>query len=73
MVGESLNNKHLKEMKKNLLTLWESVDEKKRRRYVAIIDSINLQMAFLDQELQIAAKVDQMKIKVKDNRIIRPN
>lgn len=73
MVGENLNNKHLKEMKKNLLTLWESVDEKKKRRYVAIIDSINLQMAYLDQELQIAIRIDQMKIKKVDNRIIRPN
>lgn len=71
MVGEKLNNKHLKEMKKNLLNAWESVDEKKKRRYVAIIDSINLLMAHLDQELQIAAGVD--KIKVLTNKVIRPN
>jgi hypothetical protein len=71
MVGENLNNKYLKEMKKNLLSVWESVDEKKKRRYVAIIDSINLLMAHLDQELQIAAGVAKMKI-IK-SKIIRPN
>lgn len=73
MVGEKLNNKHLKEMKKNLLVLWESVEEKKKRRYVAIIDSINLQIAFLDQELQIAKGVEQLKSKAKETRIVSLN
>ena len=72
MVGENLANNYLKEMKKNLLTLWETTDERKRKRYVAIIDSINLLIAHLDQELQIATRVD-IKIKEEKHRIIRPN
>lgn len=70
MVGETaLKNRHLIQMKKELTDLWRDIDERKQRRYVAIIDSINLQIAFLDQEIQIAAGVAKMTIK----KTISPN
>lgn len=70
MVGDKkMVNKYTLEMKKALTNLWETMDNKKQRRYVAIIDSMNLQIHYLDQELQIAAGVD--KVKKETSRIVK--
>jgi len=60
MIGEqAMKNKHTKQMRKELTDLWGGMSEIKRRRYVGIIDSINLLLAHLDQEIQIAEGIDE--------------
>ena len=62
MVGESpLQNKRCKNMKQELAELFNNIPHRTQVRIVAIFDTIGLQIAYLDQELQIAAGVKRLE------------
>lgn len=57
-------NKHLINMREELTKLFQEMPDQRRRRVVGVVDSVNLLIVFLDQELQIAAGMDRVKAKM---------